>query len=149
MRTDAIEMLKEDHRIVRELFEELEELSDDAPRQPVFDRLRDELLAHAFVEETVFYTALTQFDSLADLLDDSFEDHREMKDVLLEIEEVGVGSDEFLDQIEDLRDLVEEHVDIEEAELFPYARDVLPEDEYARLGQLLADARDGAKKQAA
>jgi hemerythrin-like domain-containing protein len=143
---DAIQLLKDDHQKVRDLFEQLEQITDDAEQQSLFEQIRDELTTHAFVEETVFYPALNPYETFTDLLEDSFEDHQEMKDLIAEIEESGVASDEFLDQIEDLRDLVEEHVEVEETELLPKARDVLSADEFERLGRHMLDAREGAKK---
>lgn len=152
---DALQILREDHEKLKGLFERIEEAEDDADRRSIFEELRDEILAHSFVEETVFYPAFSPFESFAELLEDSIDDHHEMKELLEEMEDIvpvdvlagqDAESGEFLDQLEDLRDLVEEHIETEELELFPRVADVLNSEELERLGRLTFDAHAGAKR---
>jgi hemerythrin superfamily protein len=54
---DVYQVLMQDHRIVDELFNEIEK-SDDREverREQLFARLRKELEAHTLIEEDIFY----------------------------------------------------------------------------------------------
>ena len=55
---DALELLKEDHQTVKELFEEAEEAGDQKEKTKIFSEIQAELETHAQIEETVFYPAM-------------------------------------------------------------------------------------------
>jgi Hemerythrin HHE cation binding domain len=55
--TDAIAMLKEDHRRVEELFDKFEAASSGS-KQKIAEQICDELKIHTTLEEEIFYPAL-------------------------------------------------------------------------------------------
>ena len=52
---NAIDMLKQDHRLVEELFEAIEDSQDATEREELFIELADALAVHAALEENIFY----------------------------------------------------------------------------------------------
>ena len=59
MSTDAIVLLKNDHKTVEKLFKEFEKAGEDAYREKrrIADSIIEELTVHAYIEEEIFYPA--------------------------------------------------------------------------------------------
>ena len=55
---DALQMLRDDHRRVRDLFRQFEEAMDASTRKAIVDEAVAELMIHAQLEEEVFYPAM-------------------------------------------------------------------------------------------
>jgi hemerythrin superfamily protein len=55
--TDAIAMLKADHRKVEELFEQFEKASGKSSKQKIAQQICNELKIHTTIEEEIFYPA--------------------------------------------------------------------------------------------
>ena len=68
---DALELLKQDHRKVAELFKQVEATEDMKKHQQLFQQIKTELEAHTHIEEIILYP--------------SFEKHEELKDITLEV----------------------------------------------------------------
>ena len=88
---DALELLKQDHDKVRELFRQVEEAEDPKKRKQLFDEIDTELEIHTHIEETVFYPAMEQHDELKDMVAEAREEHEEVKTLLEEIGRAGTG----------------------------------------------------------
>ena len=86
---DALEILKQDHQKVKELFHEATRGKD------LFDKIDTELEIHGHIEETVFYPALEQHEELKDMVAEALEEHQEVKMLLEELEELGPKSHDF------------------------------------------------------
>jgi hemerythrin-like domain-containing protein len=139
--TNALEMLKEDHRKVAELFSQAEAAQSEAQRRKLFEQIKTELEAHAHLEETAFYPTLKQRDELKDLVLEALEEHKQVKTLLREIENLVEGSEKFDAKLKVLKDNVEHHVEEEENEMFQKIRQVFQREELEQLGQELADTR--------
>lgn len=55
--TDAIALLKADHRKVEELFEQFEKASGSSRKQKIAEQICNELKIHTTIEEEIFYPA--------------------------------------------------------------------------------------------
>ncbi len=55
--TDAIALLKADHRKVEELFEQFESASSSTKKQALAEKICNELKVHTMIEEEIFYPA--------------------------------------------------------------------------------------------
>ena len=53
--TDAIMLLKHDHREVEELFEKFEKAKGDGKKQQIAEQICNELKIHTMIEEEIFY----------------------------------------------------------------------------------------------
>jgi iron-sulfur cluster repair protein YtfE (RIC family) len=55
---DALELLKEDHLKVKELFEQAQNTEGEKAKRKIFDEIQSELETHTRIEETIFYPAM-------------------------------------------------------------------------------------------
>ena len=139
---NAFELLKKDHQTVSGIFDELE-AGDAAARRRTFPRLKQELDAHAHIEETIFYPALKGRPETTGLVAEAYEEHAEVKGLLAQLEQ-GLGAadgDAWLEQLTDLRDSVEHHVEEEETELFPNAEKALGREQIDALGARMQEEK--------
>jgi len=132
---DAIAMLKDDHRRVRDLFQEYEATSDPRAKRDIAEQACIELETHAQLEENVFYPAVNEeTDAGPELVKDSLEEHQTMKNLIHELRTMSPDHTAFDAKFKELIRLVEHHVEEEERSMFPLAEDELEED--------MADLRD-------
>lgn len=127
--------LHEDHRKVEQIFKKLKNTTDRAEktRLDLCNKLKHELLAHAEFEEAVFYPTIRERNG-ADI-SEALEEHRQVKSMLEEIEQMEPASAEFMDKIVELEEAVKHHVEEEESELFPVARKAIEKDEGEQMSQ--------------
>jgi hemerythrin superfamily protein len=137
---NALELLKADHQRVSELFDQLHQADDIDQKRDIFDAIREELTVHADIEENYFYPLFKSKEGFEDLIEESLDDHSEMKDLIEEIESLDDDS-ELEDRFDELQEVVEDHVTEEENELFPKVRKVMDEDALAKLGEEMMAAK--------
>lgn len=137
---NALELLKKDHQHVSRIFEQLEMAARGRShrREDLFNRLRDELRIHSAIEERIFYPALADIRETRESIFESIEEHKLMEQVLDELDSTSLDDELWPARLKVLKDNVEHHVEAEEAELFPKARQVLGEARLGELGQELA-----------
>ena len=145
---DPIELLKNDHRKVDNLFKLVAMSKSNDERHSVFQQIRNLIEQHTRVEETIFYPAFSQYESFDDLLDDSYQEHQDIQDMIDEMLTLE-DEDDFQDMLEDLQEEVEHHVHMEETRFFPKVRDVVSDEEFNRLGRMISDAQEAQVTQAA
>jgi len=141
---DVFEVLKHDHQEARDLFAKLEGTSNGAKktREKLFQQLKDELTRHAKAEEKVFYPALKDKDGQAhEQVEEGIHEHHEVVSLLKKIEKMDVDSDDWLSAVRDLKDKVEHHVQEEENEVFPKARQLLDAEMLGQLGERIEKAK--------
>src|SRR5438094_4443493 len=94
--TDAIALLKADHRKVEGLFEKYESTSGTDAKRKLAEQICNELKVHATVEEEIFYPALKrEIDD--DILDQAYVEHDGAKVLINDI--LASGTDEeFYDE---------------------------------------------------
>lgn len=165
----ALEMLKEDHTRIKGLFDLLRQSDDADERRTLFQSVKDELEAHTQLEEKIAYPKFSEFDDLAEFIDEFYDEHQEMKDILDEIDEVeaeaeGLDNVESFEEypvvqegedlnvrelyeemesaLEELIELVNVHVEQEENQLFPKVREFMSEEELLQLGRAMLRAKE-------
>jgi iron-sulfur cluster repair protein YtfE (RIC family) len=131
------EMLHRDHERVRELFNQLERTgeSEEGHREHLFSALHRELDIHSQAEEKFFYSQLRGEQETREIILESFDEHKDVRKLLGELEAMDKGSAEWTAKLRTLRENVEHHVAEEENELFPRAKKVLQEDEAAGIAE--------------
>ncbi|KRA83530.1 hemerythrin domain-containing protein [Altererythrobacter sp. Root672] len=112
--SDAIALLKADHRVVEGLFSKFENASGDGKKQQIAEQICDELKIHTLLEEEIFYPAL-RGKIEDDLLDEAYVEHDGAKVLINDIMAGGAG-DAFYDaKVTVLSEEIEHHVKEEEA----------------------------------
>lgn len=111
--TDAIAMLKADHRKVEDLFEQFEKARSDDRKQELSRQICSELKIHTILEEEIFYPAF-RGKIEDDILDEAFVEHDAAKILVNEIEAGQPGDDFFDAKVTVLSEEIEHHVKEEE-----------------------------------
>ncbi|MGH6787625.1 MAG: hemerythrin domain-containing protein [Novosphingobium sp.] len=148
--TDAIALLKADHRKVEELFEKFESASGGS-KQQIAEKICTELKIHTSIEEEIFYPALEgKIDE--ETLSEAYVEHDGAKVLINDIMAGGPG-DEFYDsKVKVLSEEIEHHVKEEEMPsegMFAQARETdvdlvaLKDRMLARKEELMAQAESG------
>jgi hemerythrin superfamily protein len=142
--TDAIALLKQDHREVEQLFKRFERTGRDAhaAKRKLVAAMIEALSVHAEIEETVFYPAVrTDMPrSKPDVLE-ALEEHHVVKVVLSELEDLVPTAERFDAKVTVMMELVRHHVKEEEGELFPDVRKRIARRDLLELGKRLRDAK--------
>ncbi|HKP11743.1 MAG TPA: hemerythrin domain-containing protein [Blastocatellia bacterium] len=141
---NIIEMLKQDHQEAAAMMDRIESAGEGDPSvMTTFNQLKEALTLHTQIEEKIFYPALRNNDETEDQIEESFEEHQEVKDMLAEMSGLQGGNDEFMSMMSDLRESVEHHVEEEENELFPKAQQILGDSRLQEMGQQMMQMKQG------
>lgn len=135
---DAIQHLTEDHRRVEKLISRFEALQERAARVKIVQEISMELHLHTHEEEAVFYPAVREATQDQDMITHALEEHQEVKDVLAALTDE-LSDQELVSQIQKLKQLLKDHIEEEESEMFPQARERLGETMVGRLGERMAE----------
>jgi iron-sulfur cluster repair protein YtfE (RIC family) len=136
----AINLLKQQHQEVRELFERIARAEDTSEKETLLQELADNLAAHMTIEETIFYPAAYADDERK--YTEAVEEHAGAKRILCELLEMSSDDENFDDKVTKLQEQVEAHVQDEESELFKTAKQELEADELKRLGDEMKNLYD-------
>lgn len=140
--TDAVSVLKSDHRSVEQLFKRFERARGASERKRLADRFIRELSIHAAIEEQLVYPALRgRLDGQAGNVLRALEEHHLAKLAMAEIERLPAEDERFAPKVQVLIDSVRRHVQEEERVLLPAAHRLLAQDERERLGEALVRAK--------
>lgn len=120
------ERLREDHQTQRTLIDlVLKTKGDSDGRRELFARLKSEALAHAAVEERVFYSTLMAQELTRDKAGHSVQEHNEAESIFDELADEDMSSPGWLQRFETLAEELRHHMDEEEHEVFQLAGKVL------------------------
>ncbi|WP_374551331.1 hemerythrin domain-containing protein [Sphingobium yanoikuyae] len=111
--SDAIALLKADHRTVEELFEQYEKAASAKKKGDIAHQICTELKIHTLIEEEIFYPAF-EGKIEADTLEEAYVEHDGAK-VLINDIEGGSTQDRFFDaKVKVLSEEIKHHVHEEE-----------------------------------
>jgi iron-sulfur cluster repair protein YtfE (RIC family) len=145
---DALELLKQDHQKVKELFEKAED-ADGKQQEKIFEQIKTELETHARIEETVFYPAVQEHEELKDMVLESLEEHKQIKTLLREMDNLASDSEKFEPKLKVLMENVEHHAEEEEeGKMFPKLRQIMGKQKLEQLGADLEEAKGQRQRKA-
>ncbi len=136
---DALNLLRRDHRLAEELFDEF---ARSAPQQldPLARRICKMLRVHTQIEEELFYPAVSRVLTSETLLEESRREHAEAKERIARIESMSSENAAFGEEVASLAASIGAHVAKEEQELFPQVSASTLD--LTALGIALAERRD-------
>lgn len=154
MSLNAIELLINDHEIVKELLAELMQTSNRATkkRKQLLDKIDQELKLHTRIEEEIFYPAFKKAGKKeeAQMYFEAIEEHRAVEELVLpDLENTEVNGDKFGGRAKVLKELLEHHIEEEESEMFPRARELFSKEQLEHLGEQMQAMKDEMKTAAA
>lgn len=120
--TDIFSILKSDHDLHREMLAKIADTSGDTQeRQDLFEAFRVEVTAHAAAEEQSLYATMLGNAELQEDGRHSVAEHKEIDDLLGELQEIDMATGAWLIKFKDMRHRYEHHIEEEEEEMFPAA----------------------------
>jgi hemerythrin-like domain-containing protein len=141
--TDAIALLKQDHKEVRGLLSQLDKTTarSETRRTELLEKIARAVRVHSKIEEEIFYPAFhaaAQSKEDEKMFFEAAEEHGLVDVVLPALEDADPSSDVFAAKAKVLKDLIEHHAEEEETEMFPRARKLLGAERLEQLGERLA-----------
>jgi hemerythrin superfamily protein len=146
---DAIAMLKADHDKVKKLLAELESTTERGvkTREELFATIKGELTIHEVIEEEIFYPALKSHPKAKDLVLEGYEEHHVVDLLMGELEALDVSDETWGAKALVMKENVEHHIEEEEGEMFPQAREVFDRQELLDLGARMEDRKASAQRE--
>jgi hemerythrin-like domain-containing protein len=146
---DAIAMLKADHDKVKDLLAELDATTERGvkTREELFATIKGELTIHEVIEEEIFYPALKNHPRAKDLVLEAYEEHHVVDTLMGELENLDVRDPSWGAKATVMKENVEHHIEEEEGEMFPQARQVFDRGELDELGRQMADRKVSAGRE--
>ncbi|MCM2466330.1 hemerythrin domain-containing protein [Methanoculleus oceani] len=140
-----LEFIRDDHDLIRGLFDELE--SNPETRDVRCITLRRELPGHIYAEEATFYARLR--DVVPEEIRQSLREHTDIRETLARFEMIPLRDDTWMPALVGLRELVETHFTLEEREVFSRAEHHLSPAELFGLGEMFEQEKQKAAQFAA
>ena len=148
MSSDAIVLLKEDHKEVKRLFRDFEKAGDDTDRKgELVKQIIEQLTVHTYLENEVMYPEVRRL--LPDLEDDvleSYEEHHVADVLCAELSAMQPSDERFDAKTTVLIENVEHHIEEEESEWFPKVREGLGRNQLTEIGERMIAMRDEAPR---
>lgn len=149
---NVIELLKSDHQKVAKMFKSYEaakESESESEKEAIVAQLCEELSVHAEAEEELFYPAFEargeNDEKAQDTVKEAFEEHKLVKTLMAELEEMSAGEEQYDAKVKVLKDLVEHHVEEEEGQMMPKAKKLLSSEELEELGTQVEGRKEALK----
>jgi hemerythrin superfamily protein len=149
MSTDAIVLLKNDHKEIRRLFAQFEKAGEnaDATKGALVKKIIELLTVHTYIENEVMYPEVRKL--LPDLEDDileSYEEHHVADVLVTELMPLGPDDERFEAKTTVLIESVRHHIEEEEDDWFPKVRAGLGRKQLQELGAKMEQARKKAPR---
>jgi hemerythrin-like domain-containing protein len=149
MSTDAIVLLKNDHKEIRSVFAQFEKAGENAhsTKGKLVDKMIELLTVHTYIENEVMYPRVR--DLLPDVEDDvleSYEEHHVADVLVMELAAMKPDSERFTAKTTVLIENVTHHMDEEEQEWFPKVREGLGRKVLQDLGAEMLEAKKKAPR---
>jgi hemerythrin-like domain-containing protein len=149
MSTDAIVLLKNDHKDIRKTFNDFEKAGENAhaAKGKLVDRIIELLTVHTYIENEVMYPRVRAL--LPEVEDDvleSYEEHHVADLLVMELSVMKPDGERFVPKMTVLIENVEHHMDEEEHEWFPKVREGLGRKQLQEIGDELAERKKTAPR---
>ena len=138
---DVVDVLTTDHREVEGLIGQIRTTTGE-DRRDLTDVLIAELVRHSVAEEMYVYPAMKKHLSDGEqAVDHDIEEHKQLETIMKELESADADGGGFLDLIDQLADVLRDHVQDEEQEQFPRLRIEIPRDELVEIAGKVETAK--------
>ncbi|MDQ3289341.1 MAG: hemerythrin domain-containing protein [Pseudomonadota bacterium] len=139
--SNAISLLKSDHRMVEDLFQQIEANRDADELAELVLALHTTLSVHTRIEEEIFYPSLRAASSDAgERLDEAAVEHGSAKHLLVDLSTISSDDRFFRARLKVLKEQIKHHVKEEEEQLMPMAESA--DIDLEALGALLSERRE-------
>lgn len=112
--TDAVAVLKADHRQVEEWFAQFSKSRTNSRKQQLASQICAALTTHTRIEEEIFYPAFLAATADKDMHHEAVVEHDGAKKLIAQIEAMRAGDDYFEAKVTVLSEMIKHHVKEEE-----------------------------------
>jgi len=149
MSTDAIVLLKDDHKEVRQLFREFEQAGENATARKgqLVRKIIELLTIHTYIENEVMYPEVRDLlpDVETDVLE-AYEEHHVADVLCMELWSMEPDDERFDAKTTVLIESVRHHMDEEEQEWFPKVREGLGRAQLQEIGAKMIELKETAPR---
>lgn len=149
MSTDAIVLLRNDHKEIRKAFRDFSDAGPNAhaTKGKLVDKMIELLTVHTYIENEIMYPRVREL--LPELEDDvleSYEEHHVADVLAVELSMMKPDDERFTAKTTVLIESVDHHIEEEEEEWFPKVREGLDRTTLQDLGRRMAEAKESAPR---
>jgi len=147
MSTDAIVLLKADHKEIKAVFKQFQQAGEGAvaTKGKLVQKIIELLTVHTYIENEVMYPEVRSL--LPELEEDileSYEEHHVADLLVMELAALAPDAERFDAKTAVLIENVTHHIDEEEGEWFPKVRERLGRKQLSEIGERLLEAKEKA-----
>lgn len=148
---NAIDLLIEDHEKVKDILTRLTESTERAvkTRTELLQKLEMEVTIHTQLEEQILYPAFKEAGGKEELkmFYEAKEEHRAVDSLVLpDLKATDPASVEFSGRAKVCKEMLEHHIEEEESEMFPTARELFDKAKLEAMGEQMSELRNRLKK---
>lgn len=147
MSTDAIVLLKEDHKTIKKLFKQFQNAGEEAAKDRIVQQIIEELTVHTYLENECMYPEIRKL--LPDLEEDvleSYEEHHVADVLSAELHLMKPDDERFDAKATVLIENVTHHIDEEEQDWFPKVRAGVSRRQLQEIGARMNELREKAPR---
>jgi hemerythrin-like domain-containing protein len=144
---NAITLLKEDHKKVKKLLNEVDDTTERAvkTREELFGKIKKEMDVHETIEEEIFYPALKEHPKAKDIVLEGYEEHHVVDTIMGEISALSYDDEKWTAKFAVMKENIEHHIEEEEGDMFETAKKVFEDDELQELGRRMEERKKSAE----
>ena len=132
---NVYDLLKNDHDTVKDLLRETIQNKD--PSQ--FSKIQKEWESHMLGEEIYFYPAIRKEETFKVL--ERYEEHELGKKLIYELDKLDKDDERWMPKMGVLQEIIELHIEEEEKEIFPKAKELISEDKERQIRDQIRDEK--------
>jgi hemerythrin superfamily protein len=135
---NPIQLIKQDHRMVKGLFRKFERASRSSDRQKIGQEIIEELSVHSAIEEQLIYPLIQAHGrQMHEPVLNALEEHHAVKLTLSELDGMSAEDERYAAKMHVVREAVEMHIEEEEAKLLPRIESLDADDRNALAATML------------
>ena len=149
MSTDAIVLLKKDHKEIRKAFRDFQKAGENAhaTKGKLVDKMIELLTVHTYIENEVMYPRVRELlPVLEDDVLESYEEHHVADVLVMELVTMRPSDERFDAKMTVLIENVTHHMDEEESDWFPKVRAGLGRKRLANIGAQMIEQKKTAPR---
>lgn len=142
---NAIDFLLKEHNKIRALFADLNDpIHKEETKRKLFETIRNELIRHEKMEQTIWYPKLKSHKELFDEIKHLVSEEKDASKLIDHLNKIN-NSPEWEKELLKLQKEVEHHANEEEKHLFPEVRKFLDETALTIIGKAMREFKDNYK----
>jgi hemerythrin superfamily protein len=130
---DAVEVIKQDHQVVGQLFQQYQVESEPSAKARLVEQITQGLAQHAEMEETILYPAMQDVMGKAQMAE-NVDEHNTMRRLLGQLGSMSPDAPDYDQTVQELMTDVLAHVRLEEEDELPQVQQALGQEKLDQLG---------------